>query len=99
MRQKLLWAICIAVLGLVVAYGQRQPSSPAPGDVGRYQLYAGPSASHMAEDHLYRIDTRTGNTWEYMYCPSCTNASGAAGTSGWNEVKEGTAPQQGNPPK
>ncbi len=84
MREKLLWATCIAVVGLVLAYGQRQPFASAPGDVGRYQLYRGPGSSGAGGNLLYRIDTRTGKTWEYL------EEIGPLGAQGgyWTEIPE-----------
>ncbi len=65
MREKLLWATGIVVLGLLAAYSQqRTPSAPAlaSGEVGRYQLCVGPMVGSL-NNALFRIDTRTGKTW------------------------------------
>ena len=86
MNSRGLWIIVIAALLLVLANGQRPVSESQAGDVGRYQLYAGPYASHAAESLLYRIDTRTGKTWEYMA------QRGDVGPPFWHEVSEHPGP-------
>ncbi len=87
MRTKLLW-ITVVILGVVLTASRaqspapHQPSMPASGDVGRYLLYAGPSASNMADgNYLYRIDTRTGRTWWYSQI-------NGAGHGGWVEISD-----------
>jgi hypothetical protein len=69
MREKLLWVVCVIILGLVcVAYGQRQAPAPATGEVGRYQLVVRNSGDG-AKRLVYRLDTRTGRTWVEAQMP------------------------------
>jgi hypothetical protein len=97
MKEKLLWAIGIAALGLAVAYGQRTPSRVDPQSrvqYGRYQLVPGPTPSAAAGDpqfggqlqDLHRIDTETGKTW--VYALSAPMPDGRHGV--WSYIPEFT---------
>jgi hypothetical protein len=87
MREKFLWA-AVVIFGVVLTASRaqspspRQPSGPVPGDVGRYQLNVGPSASNIVEgNYLYRVDTHAGKTWWYSQIAG-------TGQAAWVEVPE-----------
>lgn len=77
-----LTAILIAIVGLVISIKER--------DVGRYQLCAAtivnvninpatPEAPPSKEPKLFKIDTQTGETWEYLSISGSSEKSSSRG--------------------
>jgi|688.fasta_scaffold317137_2 hypothetical protein len=67
-RESLGWVVAGLIIVLVCTVGAMQQQQ---GQVGRYQLMTGREtivgdASSTEQSHIYRIDTATGECWQYM---------------------------------
>lgn|ERR1039458_1252682 len=81
------------ILAVSVALYAQAGHPPATGPVGSFQVlgarYAvagiGPAGADVDTNGVFRIDTRTGQTWQYM----TGRDSGGKAYDGWAPISEG----------